>query len=70
MEPVTDRNHATYLRLACSSSDCRSLLRSFFGGLATGLAYLHDCNVRHKDIKPHNTLVKQSNNYFTDLGLA
>ena len=70
IEPVADCNLATYLQLAYSSSDCKSLLRSFFGCLATGLAYLHDCDIRHKDIKPHNILVKHSSVLFTDFGLA
>ena len=35
----------------------RTLLRSFFGCLADGVAYLHKVGVIHKDIKPSNILI-------------
>ncbi|KAL8740201.1 MAG: hypothetical protein Q9190_007070 [Brigantiaea leucoxantha] len=45
-------------------------LRTFFGCLARALEYLHEQNVRHKDIKPSNILVHGGNVLFTDFGLS
>lgn len=47
------------------------LLSTFFGCIATALAYLH-CNdsVRHKDIKPENILVKGTRVLLTDFGIS
>ncbi|KAH0536570.1 hypothetical protein FGG08_006578, partial [Glutinoglossum americanum] len=47
-----------------------SLLRVWFACLSDALAYIHDQNVRHKDIKPGNILVRDELVYFTDFGLA
>ena len=70
MMPVADCNLATYLENVGTSGAHKPLLRSFFGCLVTGLAHLHDCRIRHKDIKPENILVKQQNILFTDFGLV
>lgn len=45
-------------------------LRTFFGCLTAALAYLHDQNIRHKDIKPQNILVSKDNVLFSDFGLS
>jgi serine/threonine protein kinase len=47
-----------------------SLLRNWFACLSNGLAYIHSQNVRHKDIKPANILVRDELVYYTDFGLA
>lgn len=70
MAPVAEHDLAAFLKLAHGSDDHQTLLRSFFGCLATALAYLHDSDIRHKDIKPENILVKQENVLFADFGLA
>ena len=50
--------------------DIMSNLRTFFGCLASALAYLHSQNVRHKDIKPQNILVLRGDVLLTDFGLS
>ncbi|KAH7350389.1 kinase-like domain-containing protein [Pyrenochaeta sp. MPI-SDFR-AT-0127] len=47
-----------------------NMLRKFFGCLATGLCFLHEMKVRHKDIKPQNILVDQGTVLFTDFGIS
>ena len=70
MSLIADCDLETFFGLAHESTDSMSMLRSFFGCLATALAYLHDSDIRHKDIKPQNILVKRDNVLFTDFGLA
>jgi ankyrin repeat protein len=70
MSPVADCHMGEFLAISLLSSDKRSLLRSFFGCLATGLSYLHDHQIRHKDIKPPNILVKGERVLLTDFGLS
>jgi serine/threonine protein kinase len=48
----------------------KTLLRSFFGCLVLGLKAIHSMNIRHKDIKPTNILVKSSVVLYTDFGIA
>jgi serine/threonine protein kinase len=47
-----------------------SNLRTYFGCLTAALAYLHDQNIRHKDIKPQNILIYKANILFADFGLS
>ncbi|KAH0548299.1 hypothetical protein GP486_008003, partial [Trichoglossum hirsutum] len=47
-----------------------SLLRVWFACLSEALVYIHGQNIRHKDIKPGNILVRNELVYFTDFGLA
>jgi serine/threonine protein kinase len=47
-----------------------SNLRTYFGCLTAALAYLHDQNIRHKDIKPQNILICKGNILFADFGLS
>ncbi|KAJ8110162.1 hypothetical protein OPT61_g6924 [Boeremia exigua] len=67
--PVADRNLHEHLTQDLGPGP-KSFLRPFFGCLASALCYLHDNNVRHKDIKPQNILVKGEHVYLTDFGLA
>ena len=45
-------------------------LRTYFGCLASAVAYLHRQRVRHRDLKPQNILVKNFEVYITDFGNA
>jgi serine/threonine protein kinase len=62
-----------YLRssvdIAVAESDIITLRRSF-GCLATALAYLHEKQVRHKDIKPGNILLSEGRVYLCDFGIS
>jgi serine/threonine protein kinase len=70
MAPVADCNLSEYYHLALKSPDKRSLLRSFLGCLAHALDYVHSIRIRHRDIKPHNILVKNDRVLLTDFGIA
>ena len=72
MSPVADMHLGTYLtqdRVPFTEIR-RSSLRSFFGCLATALVFLHSQNIRHKDIKPQNILIKGERVLLTDFGLS
>ena len=46
-------------------------LQGYFLCLCSGLAYIHDANVRHKDIKPENIIVDYSGSVvFVDFGTS
>ncbi|KAF2016515.1 kinase-like protein [Aaosphaeria arxii CBS 175.79] len=48
----------------------RAILRSGFGCLSVGLAFIHEQGIRHKDIKPGNILIHQGNMIYTDFGYS
>ena len=54
------------------SAESRSeILRGYFVCLSQALRYLHEQDVRHKDIKPANILIDQSNSVIlTDFGIS
>lgn len=58
------------LRYQARAMEMCSTLQTYFGCLATALAYLHDRSIRHKDIKPQNILVDKGNVLLTDFGLS
>jgi serine/threonine protein kinase len=68
MYPVAEQDLCRYLEKAGSANHAE--MRTFFGCLTTGLQFLHDRQIRHKDIKPGNILVDKGQIYFTDFGLA
>ncbi|KAJ4377289.1 hypothetical protein N0V83_000113 [Neocucurbitaria cava] len=70
MSPVADCDLAYFMKIAATDNQRLSSLRTFFGCLATALAYLHKMRIRHKDIKPPNILVHGTNVLITDFGLA
>ena len=47
-----------------------STLKRAFGCLSNGLAFMHENNIRHKDIKPQNILIHHGSFLFTDFGIA
>jgi serine/threonine protein kinase len=59
-----------FLAEALTNNDKKSLLRGYFGCLASALRYLHDRQIRHRDIKPPNILVKGDTVYLADFGIA
>jgi serine/threonine protein kinase len=69
METVADQDLESFLQMTMDR-DKESLLRTFFGCLASGLVAIHDAQIRHKDIKPRNILIKNEMVLFTDFGLA
>jgi len=68
MTPVADGYLSSYLASATPSTYPE--LRTIFGCLAAALEFLHEHNVRHKDIKPQNTLVSNGKVLFADFGLS
>ncbi len=68
MSPVAEMDLSTYLARADTAK--HGELRTFFGCLARALEFLHEHNVRHKDIKPSNILVHRGSVLFTDFGLS
>lgn len=76
MDPVADYNLQDYMDSFLHRSfqerlQQRKVLATFFGCLATTLAYLqNERQIRHKDIKPSNILVKGDNVLFTDFGVS
>ncbi|KAF2816580.1 kinase-like protein, partial [Mytilinidion resinicola] len=73
--PVADSGDlATFLREYHDSQspndyDTQILLKCF-GCLASGLAFMKQQAIRHKDIKPQNILIHQGSPVYTDFGIS
>jgi serine/threonine protein kinase len=73
MTPVADGNLNKILRDYIGFGYPEETIRqiySWFGCLLNALAYVHSRSVLHKDIKPHNVLVKDGKIYLADFGLS
>ncbi len=76
MEPVADMDLETFLHDLDETEPSKrndgqlALLVRWYGCLTDVLAYLFTQKIRHKDIKPPNILVKGSNVFLTDFGVA
>ena len=68
ISPIAEMDLSTYLTRANASNYHE--LRTFFGCLARALEFLHEQNIRHKDIKPGNILIHRGNILFADFGLS
>lgn len=69
MQPIADMNLQEYLD-RMSHTENRVSTQFFFGCLASAMAYLHENNVRHRDLKPRNVLIKDKRVYLADFGHA
>ncbi|KAL9130460.1 MAG: hypothetical protein Q9175_007017 [Cornicularia normoerica] len=83
LKKLLDRYRRNGLDYGRDSGDCRRdrvvlrpILLTLFGCLSWGLAHIHGCNIRHKDIKPANILYEkalgpnQARFLWADFGLA
>ncbi|KAF1953208.1 kinase-like protein [Byssothecium circinans] len=70
MEPVGDIDLRELLGDTDKTQTYRSSLKKAFGCLASGLAYLHEKEVRHKDIKPSNIIFRDGLVRIIDFGTS
>jgi serine/threonine protein kinase len=70
MLPLADCNLFELYVKASADPTLLPTIRSYFGCLTSGLAYLHAEKVRHRDIKPQNILVSDKRVYLTDFGVS
>lgn len=63
--------HRSSWPVSLSAETISEILRGYFVCLSQALCYLHEQDVRHKDIKPANILIDQSNSVIlTDFGIS
>jgi ankyrin repeat protein len=70
MSPVADCDLKAFYSIVAGDEVGLATLRTFYGCLTAGLAYLHGERVRHRDIKPGNILVKGERVYLADFGIS
>lgn len=70
MSPVADCTLTKYYALAEKDATRQRTMKRFFGCLASGLCYLHDNKIRHRDIKPDNILVRGPDVLLSDFGIS
>lgn len=70
MDPVAEKDLEAFLSQGMFKPAEYACIREAFGCLCSAVVYLHSQNVRHKDIKPQNILVKERKVFITDFGLA
>ena len=73
MLPVADHDLSVFLGL-CTQQEYPSALTKqiypWFGCLLSALTYAHKFDIKHRDIKPGNILIKNNKVYLSDFGLA
>ncbi|PPJ49862.1 hypothetical protein CBER1_04976 [Cercospora berteroae] len=70
MEPIAECNLQQFLSKRPFRESQLMALRQFYGCLAGGVNYLHQTKIRHRDLKLLNVLVKNSQVYIADFGIA
>ncbi|KAF2023493.1 kinase-like protein, partial [Setomelanomma holmii] len=70
MKPVADMDLHRYLSQRDWTTATLATLRSWIGCLCSALAYLHQNQCRHKDLKPQNILIDGANVLLADFGTA
>lgn len=72
MDPAADTSLRTWFEGVSTpiAQDEYDILQRSFGCLMSALTYLHAENVRHKDIKPSNILLKGGTIYLCDFGIS
>jgi serine/threonine protein kinase len=73
MQPVADMNLFAYLEKCTKDGYPETMLKllsGWFACLLSALDYMHARKIKHRDIKPHNILVKGDMVYITDFGSA
>ena len=69
MHPLADCDLETYLvTKRCEGVKEEELIWKWMACLINTLAFIHSKDIRHKDIKPRNVLIKGDKVYFTDFG--
>ncbi|KAI3398326.1 hypothetical protein diail_9549 [Diaporthe ilicicola] len=71
MEPVAELDLERFLAMPRAiSPEQQSVLRRFYGCLASAVNYLHQSKIRHRDITARNILMYQDEVYVSDFGSA
>jgi tRNA A-37 threonylcarbamoyl transferase component Bud32 len=75
MELVAQSNLKDYLEELNDTGkymepDIQTILRKWFGCLASGFAYTHAKGIRHENIQPSNILVNDSDIFFASFGVS
>ncbi|KAJ8109744.1 hypothetical protein OPT61_g7238 [Boeremia exigua] len=69
MHPLADCDLETYLVTnICDTNRKKNLVWKWMTCLVNTLAFIHSRDIRHKDIKPRNLLIKGERIYFADFG--
>lgn len=66
LSDVAEKSNSQRQRL----EEMTTVLEQAFGCLATGLAYMHEKAIRHKDVKPQNILIHKGAVVYTDFGAS
>jgi serine/threonine protein kinase len=70
IDPVADGDLRNFLDQTPFPMEDTPALRGYFGCLCSAVMYLHNEQIRHKDIKPQNILLKNHTVLITDFGTA